>query len=175
MMDDDKKLAAREWLKLNLDNIFIWALNGSRHIRVKLTRFSDDGKDFDTKVPVTLTDWDMREIFTILKRGANRAALEQNLPPVFDGINDMPDPQKEFEKQFFEQKAELMDAARSETDIAKKRDLMIDITKLDQAFKKSVPRKLDLDLVLAVARTLDPHITEERVIEFLEFERERRK
>lgn len=172
-MDDANKKMSREYVQTTLNNIFVWAMEGVRFVRMKLPIRSADNSGYDGKIEVVLSDAEMSQIFTLLKRGANRVCSQHGTTPIFEGINDHPDPEAEFDKQLFEMQAELLDKAGSEENVKEKVALVRAVSDLINTKKRLSIRKLDLKLALALAKKLDPTVTEQQVIDILKFESER--
>lgn len=160
----------KEEIEAILRRLITYAWNGLRFLKIKLP-LSDKPDDY---VQAYINDEDLAIVSQLLKRAVNRYCTDKSLPKLFTRINDEPDPESEFERQLFAMKADLLDQAKTEENLKEKLALIQAVTKLQESSKRGVNiRKLDLQLATALARHLDPTITEEKVIEILQFEKER--
>lgn len=165
---------SRSYLESMLMKIFELSMNGVRFIRLKIPVYSDENTDPVSTAVCVLNDLDMENIFARIKRGINRNLIEKNEPPVFTNIHDLPDAESEYYDQLFKERADTLDQLKNESDIKVKVSLIDALSKLEKMNRVTTNiRKVDMELILALAKYLDPTVTKERVIEILEFEKER--
>ena len=166
----DHEIKTKETIELLLRNVMDYAWEGLRQVRIKFPIPTNEGKI----VKVGIFNHEaMESIFQFIKQGINRGCIDAGEEPIFNRINDMPDPEAEFDKQIFKIKADLADRLKDMNDPKEIMMITSSMSKLGDNKKRVSIRKLDLKLAVALARNLDPAITEDRVIEILEFERER--
>lgn len=165
----------REYVATTLRNIFTWAWTGLKAVRFKLPLPSSNGHTDDKRfVTCVLNEDDLEDIFQRLRRGVNRGCQDLNEPILFDKISDLPDPESEFDRQLFALQARILDSARDESNIKTLRQIIGGITDIQDSRKKRTPiRKVDLQLATALARHFDPTVTEDKVIDILQYEKER--
>lgn len=172
------ELNNQEMLELTLRSVFQNAWQGVKSIRLRIpVTLDSDGVKESSHVLCRLDSFDMSEIFKFLRRGINRCRAEEGLEPLFTRIVDSPDPEAEFDRQLFDMKADLLEDAKDARRDGKTDDLLkiIDrINKIQDSNRRRVTiNKIDLKLAVALAKTFDPDVTEDRVIEILNFERRR--
>jgi vacuolar-type H+-ATPase subunit E/Vma4 len=166
----NKVIENKDEIEAILRRLITYAWNGLRFLKIKLPVHINS----DEVVQAYINDEDLAVISQILKRGVNRYCAANHLDKLFTRINDEPDPETEFERQLFAMKADLLDQAKSEESLKEKLSLIQAVTKLQESTKNRVAiRKVDLQLATALARHLDPTITDEKVIDILQFEKER--
>jgi len=172
-----QELDIKENIELTLRNIFTWAWKGLQAVKIKMPVTHPDTDHAEAQFVLCILDkYDMDEIFKLLRRGINRGQREKKLEPIFTNINDTPDPEAEFERQLFDMKADLLDKAKKENDTKELLKIVDAITKIQNTMRvRHNIRKPDIQLITALAKRLDPNITEERVLEILEFESQRLK
>ena len=166
MITDEQKID-REPIQAMVRSIFTYAWHGLRFVRLKMP-LPDE-----TKLECILNQEDMDLILQLIKRGINRASKEKGEPVIFDRINDQPDPETQFYNQLFTIKADLMDRAKKEPETKELVQIIHAIAKLEDSKKRVNIRKVDLKLCVALAQHYDQTVTEEEVIDALQFIRER--
>lgn len=157
----------REIMHESLKKLFICATEGMKFIRLKFPVG-------DKKYTCIIGQDELETIFQFLKRGVNRGCKETGEPMPFTKLNDLPDPEEEFDRQMFTVQAELLDSIKGVKDAKEIGAAVTTISKINESRKsKTNIRKVDLKLLLALARHLDPTISDQKVIEILKFESEK--